>query len=79
VHGRNASQISELTHESSRSWQAATDGDYLDIYLDVLGDEEYEKMRASVNNAKAVVDDLFHPETVGPTSKGARGGRRRGG
>jgi hypothetical protein len=40
---RTAGELSELTRERSRSWQDANDGDLLDIYIDLIPDDEYEK------------------------------------
>lgn len=42
VLGRSAAELSELTHERSRSWQQGKDGDELDIYIDIESDQEYE-------------------------------------
>lgn len=38
---RTAAELSQLTHERSRSWREARDGDLLDIYIDLIPDEEY--------------------------------------
>ncbi len=40
---RTASELSQLTRERSRSWLEAKDGDLLDIYIDLIPDDEYEK------------------------------------
>lgn len=40
---RTASELSQLTRERSRSWLEAKDGDVLDIYIDPIPDDEYEK------------------------------------
>ena len=42
---RTASELSQLIHERSRSWRTAQDGDILDIYIDLIPDEEYEVER----------------------------------
>jgi hypothetical protein len=39
---RTAAELSQLTHERSRSWREAKDGDVLDVYIDLIPDEEYE-------------------------------------
>ncbi len=39
---RTAAELSQLTHERSRSWREAKDGDVLDVYVDLIPDEEYE-------------------------------------
>lgn len=39
---RTAAELSQLTNERSRSWREAKDGDVLDIYIDLIADDEYE-------------------------------------
>jgi hypothetical protein len=41
--GRTAAELSQLTHERSRSWIEGNNGDVLDIYLDLIPDEEYQQ------------------------------------
>jgi hypothetical protein len=41
--GKTAAQLSQITHERSRSWIQAKDGDVLNIYLDLIPDDEYSK------------------------------------
>lgn len=43
VTDKTAAQLSDLTHENSRSWQSSRNGDAMDIYLDLLNDDEYEE------------------------------------
>ena len=61
VEGRTAAELSELTHEYSRSWRAAADGEELSIYLDVLDDREYETLRSRLERAQTLVDAAFAP------------------
>jgi hypothetical protein len=42
VCSKAATELSELTHEFSRSWLEARDGQPLDIYIDIIPDDEYE-------------------------------------
>jgi hypothetical protein len=42
VLSQTAAELSQLTQDRSRSWRAAKDGDLLDIYIDLIPDEEYE-------------------------------------
>lgn len=46
---KTGAQLSDITHEHSRSWNEAELGSELSIYLDMLSDEDYEveKERAS--------------------------------
>jgi hypothetical protein len=46
---KTASQLSALTHEQSRSWKLGKDGDLLDIYIDLIPDEEYTERQAEID------------------------------
>jgi hypothetical protein len=59
VKKRTAVQLSEETHVFSRSWQEAGNGDELNIYLDLLTDEEYERVKGSSREMAGVVDAVF--------------------
>jgi hypothetical protein len=39
---RTAEELSLLTHERSRSWIEGQDGEVLDIYIDLIPDEDLE-------------------------------------
>lgn len=54
VKGRTAVELSELTHDYSRSWQTTPDGTEMDIYADLLSDEEFEAARAAVQRIKSL-------------------------
>jgi hypothetical protein len=41
VQVKAASELSELTHDFSRSWNLAKDGEELNIYIDLIPDDEY--------------------------------------
>ncbi|HEV3262192.1 MAG TPA: hypothetical protein VG013_35395 [Gemmataceae bacterium] len=43
VASKTAAELSQLTRERSRSWIDAKDGDLLDIYIDLIPDDEYEQ------------------------------------
>ena len=45
---RTAVELSQITHERSRSWIEGKDGDLLDIYIDTIPDEEYESRKARI-------------------------------
>lgn len=42
---RTAAEVCRIIHDFSRSWQRASDGEILPIYLDLLSEEEYQKMK----------------------------------
>jgi hypothetical protein len=41
VKEKGAAELSELTHEFSRSWNTAQDGQELNIYIDLIPDDEF--------------------------------------
>lgn len=45
IQNKTASELSELVHEYSRSWQTADKGAVLDIYLDLISDEDFDRRR----------------------------------
>jgi hypothetical protein len=55
----NASQISEWSHEFSRSWGTTPNGCELDIYSDLIPDDVYEERRQNLVELNEIYDDLF--------------------
>ncbi|OHB80487.1 MAG: hypothetical protein A2W31_01035 [Planctomycetes bacterium RBG_16_64_10] len=47
VADKTSAQLSEITHEYSRSWNSAQLGDELRIYIDLLTDDDYSSMQKS--------------------------------
>ncbi len=45
---KTAAELSELTHEHSRSWREGKDGDLLEIYVDLIPDEEFYSRKEDV-------------------------------
>ncbi len=45
---RTAAELSQLTQERSRSWRAGKDGELLDIYIDLIPDDEFEREQAQL-------------------------------
>ena len=43
VAGKSTEDLSDLTHEHSKSWNNAENGDVLPVYLDLLDDEAYQE------------------------------------
>jgi hypothetical protein len=41
IEGRSAAQLSQETHDKSISWNEASEGDALDIYVDLMDYDEY--------------------------------------
>ena len=53
VINRTAAELSDLTHEHSVSWQTTENGREMDIYLDLLSDEQLAEMRREVAEVRA--------------------------
>ena len=43
IAGKTGAQLSDITHEFSRSWQDTEDGNEMSIYIDLLSDQDYER------------------------------------
>lgn len=74
VQDKAAGESSELTREFSRSWHLAKDGAELDIYIDLIPDDEYasrdrslEKMKAAWEAASQDEDAFRHPAPLTDT------------
>lgn len=55
VQDKTGAQLSDITHEHSRSWKNASPGGELPIYLDLLSDEDYE---AEERRSARIADEL---------------------
>lgn len=53
VEGRTGADLSELTHEHSRTWQGTADGKEMSIYADLLTDEQLESARTAIQQLRA--------------------------
>lgn len=56
VRKKTAVELSELTHEHSRSWIEARDGQPLDIYIDIIPEHEFERRERDI--------DALHRELI---------------
>lgn len=59
VAGMTASELSELTHQYSHCWKRASDGETLNIYIDLLDEAEYAEM------SKRVEEDIADWKALG--------------
>ena len=50
---RTATELSQLTHERSRSWKLGRDGDLLNIYIDTIPDDEYQRRQDELARLEA--------------------------
>lgn len=63
---KTGSELSQFTRDKSRSWREGKDGQVLDIYIDTIPDEEYEKRRVEIVN----LDKLLPAILAGAKAKG---------
>jgi hypothetical protein len=59
VDGKSAAQVSESSHEFSRAWREATDGDELDIFLDAIPEAEHQQLSATARELSEAFDKEF--------------------
>ena len=71
---KSAAELSQITHDRSRSWNLAKEGEILNIHIDTIPEDEYEKRKAELER----LDGLL--STVGDeaTSQGISGRSRAG-
>jgi hypothetical protein len=50
IRDKSGLELSEWTHEWSRSWNMAKDGDELNIYIDLIPEDEYLERQKRVND-----------------------------
>lgn len=61
VSTRSAAELSELTHEFSRSWRETTNGSEMDIYGDLVADDELSAIRTQVADVRRRFETLDVP------------------
>jgi uncharacterized phage-associated protein len=59
VRDKKGAELSDYTHEHSRSWKQASDGEILDIYVDLIPDDEYEQRQKSISETEKVFEATF--------------------
>lgn len=57
VDGKSAGDVSDDSHDHSRAWQSAKDGDELDVFLDVIPEDEYREREKRLRELVAVLDE----------------------
>ena len=57
--GKSSKQVSDDTQRESRSWKETKDGEELNIYLDLLSQEEYDRVQRRLNEGEDVVARIF--------------------
>ena len=56
---RTASELSFLTHERSRSWNEAQMGEILNIYIDTIPDDEYQRRHRQMRELSRNLAGIF--------------------
>jgi hypothetical protein len=59
VKDKTAAELSEYSHAYSRSWRQNVDGNELDIYSDLIPEDEYAERMRDFAHAKESTDALF--------------------
>lgn len=54
---KSAAELTQLTQQRSRSWREAKDGEIIDIYVDLLPDEEYDAEKAKLAHLDQIIKD----------------------
>lgn len=55
VRGKSATELSDITHEYSRSWQLAEDGDELNIYIDLEPEEQFARRMSGFERLDRII------------------------
>ena len=59
VQDKPATELSDMTHEFSRSWNMANDGDELNIYVDLIPDDEYQMREENLARLRNSLDGVL--------------------
>ncbi|HEV2970812.1 MAG TPA: hypothetical protein VGY55_12645 [Pirellulales bacterium] len=59
VNSRTAAELSDLTHECSRSWRSAKDGDELNIYADLSTDEDFANRQEAFKRLDPILEEIW--------------------
>jgi hypothetical protein len=60
VRGKSAAELSQYTHEYSKSWNLARrEGELLDIYIDVIPDDEFERREKKLQEMEPMFEDVL--------------------
>ncbi len=58
-HVKTAEELTQMTHERSRSWQEGEDGAALNVEVDVIPDDEYEARKAEFTRLSGVISEVL--------------------
>jgi hypothetical protein len=68
IEGRTPTQTSEDSHLRSRAWGQAKDGEELNIYLDSLSEEEYQKNKKKAEELGVIIDSIWDERSTYTTN-----------
>lgn len=58
-HGIPATEASRISHEDSRAWNSVRIGDEMDVVLDTISDEEFDRISARVTQFSDALDEVL--------------------
>jgi hypothetical protein len=59
VRGKSATQVSAESHQVSRAWREANNGDELNVYLDSMSDADYDDYMRRAKGIKSTLDEVW--------------------
>ena len=59
IKGLTTDEVSNFSHDFSRSWNATPNGQELDIYSDLIPDDEYEDRQQALDEMRKTYEGLF--------------------
>jgi hypothetical protein len=62
ISGRTACDVSDESHEESRSWREGDSGQPLDIYYDEIDDRSLRRIWRRLSKTRGLVDEVFGPD-----------------
>ncbi len=59
INNKSTPELSEETHLYSRSWRESKDGEVLNIYVDILDESDYEKVKRGLADTEELLSGIF--------------------
>jgi hypothetical protein len=56
---KSATQLTQITHDRSGSWNAGKDGDILEFEIDLIPEDEYAKREEELRHVDQVLANIF--------------------
>jgi len=67
IRDKSATELSDITHEYSRSWNNNKNGDIVDPYIDLVSDDDHNRIKQHQGEAARLINSVFGEGFVGPT------------